>query len=846
VLLLIAAACGDDDASSDAGSDAGDASADGSLCAADGLGCACTADDACKSGTCVAGTCKACARGEPGCACMSNGSCSSGATCAKDMCEVCKPGNEGCPCAGGGCSGGMTCLNDVCTKSSCEAGKLGCPCAAQSGDASCADDLFCDANKTCRTCSNDVVGCPCGDNSTCRGGLTCDSGHCKDKRTCRELVDAGLCAKHQRCDEDSDSIGTCVADSCDSGYTWSTVTNGCTKCASKDCSDQPTCDPGALTSIAADCAGKFENCVEDGDGARCEGCVEDAVKKDDRCVPILSCGSATCSQDEYCDSGASKCEKLPCPVGQAKADNGKCSSCAVTCSAVGLTGRVWPFRTRADTCVCETVRNYFMPSDQRASPARCDADQDGWVRQEADDDSVRADAALRSNARCAILRVDGVVLRDEFGSSREIRSCGDGEGLVAEGSPDPCTSRKPMRLLETERNDLPGKTNSEHAPTYDHLDSVGSGGRLLQARELTSLTKACVTANADYNDNGDSDLTEQQVRPGSGTGNDDQQRLQSFAYFTELYRAWYEAPSSGTSGKLVIAERSRCDTSEFYLSYWDGDNSFAPYSSADPAVDLHQSGVMPTVTQTGSNYWRNCERRRDPRYDTEHAGFDFEQWSCGLTTGSCPSSKPAHAMQNASEFDWKTKLLRGQGLCGANGASPADGAWRGLNHSSQFKCVQIDNGLGVTPPKYRADDFGPGGKLILNLCETTGDSRPTHEGSPSYEPVLRCAPQNPTGGVDSEVGVAWAAVTFRQYTDSGVLNGASGGYEGGCIDEDTEWGDNWLCPSPLYTQDSDGLQSYGRYSCYGQPQNYLWGASESETGQLLWGGAGSMGMSVFR
>jgi hypothetical protein len=842
VFAAVLGACGDDAATTDAGSDA-------SMCSTGMIGCACDSSE-CKQGMCVAGICKACALGQAGCLCMSNGGCLEGAVCDSDVCQACEPGDEHCPCANGGCNGDLACLNDVCTSSSCAERTKDCPCAAEGNGERCNDDLYCDPNNTCRDCTSDVFGCPCDADSRCSGGLACDQGKCASKRTCRELVSAGACGVHQQCEDDSDGVGTCTPASCKSGWTWSTAINECTRCSSGDCSSEPTCGASSIMSIAAECAGLSEKCVEDSNGARCEGCVEGAERKNDRCVPSMPCGKGTCEDDEYCDVDAQKCEKLPCPAGQSQDKGGKCSACSTTCSAVGLTGRVWPFRTLVDTCICETVPGYFMPSDQRASPARCDADQDGWVRQEADDGSVRADTALRSNSRCKISKVDGVVLRDEFGTDREIRSCGDGEGLVPADAAGPCTARNPMRLLESERNDVASKMSVEHAPPYDQLAKVGSGGRILQSRELNSLTKACVTANADYNDNGQSDLTEQQARPGGMAGDDDQTRLQSFAYFTELYRAWYEAPTSGDAGKIVIAERSRCAVGDFYLSYWAGDDSSAAFAPNDAPIDLKQPGVLPTPTQAGSNYWRNCERRRDPTYNTEDVGFDFAQWSCASDTGSCASAPPALADLNADTFDHNTTTLSGYGLCGTKGAKPADGSWRGLNHSSQFKCVQIDNGSGVKAPKHNTSEFQKGGKFVLNVCEASMDSRPTHEGSASYEPVLRCAPQEPPtppDAIDADVRVAWAAVTFKEYTDLNAQTGAPG-YQGGCIDEDVDWNDKYdLCRTPVYTLDDDENTSFGRYSCYGEPQNYLWSDTAIETAKLVWGGPdGAANMSVFR
>jgi hypothetical protein len=74
--------------------------------------------------------------------------------------------------------------------------------------------------------------------------------------------------------------------------------------------------------------------------------------------------------------------------------------------------------------VCETLDGYYFGSGNNAEAAKCDADNDGWVREEAL--AVRSDPALRANSRCNIQLVDRVRLFDEYGLSVDVLSCSTG------------------------------------------------------------------------------------------------------------------------------------------------------------------------------------------------------------------------------------------------------------------------------------------------------------------------------------------------------------------------------------------------------------------------------------
>ena len=811
--------------------------ADAALCEVGSAECDC--DDAvCHEGECVLGVCLECKRGSEGCVCMSNGACGPGLTCEQGLCAVCESGQEGCPCTEDSCEGGQVCMNDVCVNERCEPGLEGCTCS--SDGPACEGSGYCDDNDMCRECATDVLGCPCGDGSTCSGGLACMEGSCEERVSCEDLVERGDCLPNQRCGEGSDGMPRCEPESCVAGYRWDEGTADWRECESDVCSSGATCAPGEPESIAELCAAQFKGCVEDAWGARCEGCLDGATAVGSTCAPATECGDTTCSGSSYCDGGT--CKDLPCAVGEAQTKAGECAPCPA-CVGDGLTGRPWPFQNNEDECICETVEGYFMPTDTNTDAEQCDADGDGWVRKEADTPQVRGDEAHRQNSRCEILLVDGVVLVDEYGLELEVGSCGASEGLVKDPTgtgADDCLTRTPMRLLESGRNDIPGAPTGPSAPVYEHLE--GAEGRHLTAQELTSLTKACVTAIADYNDDGRRDLTEEQrgMPPGPALALD-QQRLLSFAYFTELYRGSYRPAVEPGPGKFVIEERSRCDP-DFPLGYDEG----AAYSTVLDAEN--------------PSYWRNCGRRRDARFDADGTGFDFAQWSCDRATGSCDALPPAHADYDVAELTAADSVLRGHGLCELDGARPRDGKWRGMGHHSQFKCVQITaTATDADAGRYNKDEFfGASPSMILNLCEAT-ETEPSASGSDAYAPVVSCAAQDPGVRIPAEVTVGWAAVNFIEYGNlpkpvplepwtpsPGGNDGLVNDYQRGCVSEDAEYGLT-LCPYPSFELErTDALKrdrSYGRYSC-GEDQAFVWAndAIASDAATLWWDGANAAGV----
>lgn len=856
VLGAVLAGCPPPAESGDSGVDAG--------CAGT-IGCECVAG-ACSTGECLAGACVDCRRGAAACTCRSNGTCDANLRCATSgLCESCPAGQRGCACdTGDACGTGLVCSSNVCVDNTCVDGTAACPCRGT--DPKCDAAMYCDGMTLCQACSSDVVGCACAAGGTCTGGLVCDSSTtlCRVPLTCAQLATAGTCLPNQACTEGVGADAQCTPNTCAPQYKWTGVS--CVACASLDCQNEPSCT--ADGGLATTCAAQNRTCVQMGQLDACGPCVSGfAANPAGACVPVPTCGSTTCAVDQYCDTTSTPtCRTLPCAAGQAKDSSGVCTACAPNpvCTGAGFSGRTWPFKAPGDVCICETLDNYYLPAGGVAAAALCDADDDGWVQEQADSPTIRGSPALRDNARCKIKIVDRVRLTDEYGISVDVLSCAEGLRVASVRLPDGgyptvglplfadgglattdagCASFVPLRLLETYRNDTPGNPSGIDAPAYG-----SASGRLLAANELNSLTKGCSTLGADYNDDKIPDVEQLQgiiatsgVRP---TPEPDRQRLESFAYFMELNSAWAD------NGVLHIRERSRC-AADFPLRY-------------DPAVRLDGGMPVPSDLYTFTNdnpYWRSCQRNRDPLYaavpptgaNTSETGFDFAQYSCAQLGGTCTLVPPAHPSEVAPT-DPSQKLLRDIGLCrlaptdGGFPARPLDGRWRGMNHHSQFKCVSVVLSTPTRNFEKQAAAFGnTNGLLTYNNCVAVpcatpgpGCTRPQGTGKQTQQPTIQCRAQagQPT------TGVGFAAVNYRPYWSNPNQPGTQSlpitQYQGGCVNEDNDWW-TYMCPYPEFTVDAARRDiKFGRYSCYKFNPNFLWagGTAGANLGNLTtfyWG-----------
>jgi len=292
------------------------AKAQGHACNADNN--ACTPDDACDLGSCVAGP-NACACTSDGdCAVKDDGNLCNGTLycnksklpfqCALNPATVVtcdKPGDPGCAaggcvpatgkCAaslekdGTGCEDGLLCTKgDACLDGQCVSGPSVCGCASDADCAKLDDDNLCTAALVCDTsgpksvCVKDPAGdvaCPAKPLPCAVYGCNTKSGKCdglpapaKFGQPCN---DGSACTKGDVCDGLTCKPGAALA--CDDG-------NGCTsdgcdalkgcvhQATQAPCSDDDPCTLGDVCAKGACKPGATKNC-DDGNPCTTDGCV---------------------------------------------------------------------------------------------------------------------------------------------------------------------------------------------------------------------------------------------------------------------------------------------------------------------------------------------------------------------------------------------------------------------------------------------------------------------------------------------------------------------------------------------------------------------------------------------
>lgn len=558
---------------------------------------------------------------------------------------------------------------------------------------------------------------------------------------------AGLCPEGQACAV-VNARPSCLA-SCDAGYRRDEAAGACVPCGVEGC-DPATCAAGVPGSIAADCEARHQVCVEAAGGAACGGCVAGfrANPVTGACEDASTCGGRACTateMEELDAQGVCRCVPRTCPGGQALRPDGACATCAISCAAPGESGAIAPRTTLGGACVCETEPGWFY-EEATGSTQSCDQDQDGWIRRDAWSAVSSSDIAVRENARCDVLRVDRVELVNDYGQHLLVWACLN-LGLVA-APVDPCGgAAEPIVLLESQRNDsaallqaaaIDDGTNPVRAPSYGALPD----GRAFAAAELNALTRACVTRDADFDDDGTPDVADVQGNPAAAHTNE--ARLAALGYFVELHTAEVvPGPLPGSNGTLVIRERSRC------------------------APDFPAGYASP------SGYWRECHRARDARYDASAPapGFDFAAYGCGATVGSC--AVPELEATSATTH----------GTCSASTVWTAtSAAWRGMHHHSQFQCGLVGDAADGSPEAaytFSAETFEPeSGWLDLNVCRL-GPAGPICE--------VRAATQGDVG------------LMATRYAPSAtvVVGGIAAPVPSvrGCVDEGARFGDA-LCTPP--------------------------------------------------
>ncbi len=585
------------------------------LCASLGLGTAACSDNDTPAVDTDPGNNNADA-GDDGC--QDQNDCADGRLCIEGVCEDCLADEE---CTNA--SAGDTCQDGEC----CQSGTEGCGCGS-----GCGDDLACQ-DGVCQPCPEGTEGCGCGPDDRCDDGLGCQEDTCQPCPAGTEgcPCDAMACGDGLVCQDD-----TCVDDAPP-------------ECGDLDCAEQgrvcnedpePSCGPCDV----------MRGFIDDGQGG-CMALEGDECQSDDDCQAPQRCLRLAAGRRPICVEVPACVE--PQPEGEEGAAwsplEGGCVACPSCDGVEGSTGAIWPTTSAAGDCLCETNDGFYYDVASAADrPRPCDSDGDGWTQQSARQYVQSNDIALSTNARCAVERFTSVALVNERSERRLLSVSADLN--IPDGFLD---------LYEANLTDeQTAIDNNAFMPTW--------GERKPDAAMLNPLTKLCVSASADYNANGVSDLSE---HDGSEVSDDWMIPFLGLAHFAELHTINFDAADGGV---LTIAEARRCEPDNFALGYDDD-----------------------------SEHWRECQRRRDGDYRPGQPGFDLGRWSCDAASGSCPSIDPEERAD-------------GDQITGACSGPALDGTFTGMNHHSQFQCVQFvtsPNEARQLPLRRLGLDFD------VNLCQ---------------------------------------------------------------------------------------------------------------------------------
>ena len=155
------------------------------LCTAGDEGCVCGPNGGCGDGLSCGedGVCAACVAGSEGCTCVAE-LCAEGLECSGGRCVTmaCPLGTVGCGCRGAlgnACDVGGTCVNGTCR--ACAGDQPGCPCV----DDTCSDGLICDGTcRLSVTCADLVADAFCVPNQLCNEAsgvdASCVPGTCEE------------------------------------------------------------------------------------------------------------------------------------------------------------------------------------------------------------------------------------------------------------------------------------------------------------------------------------------------------------------------------------------------------------------------------------------------------------------------------------------------------------------------------------------------------------------------------------------------------------------------------------------------------------------------------------------
>lgn len=572
-----------------------------------------------------------------------------------------------------------------------------------------------------RVCTSEGGSPRCG---VCEDGFAEEDGSCREARFCVDLN----CAAEQRTCAEATGGQDAACTTCRAGFVEDS-TGACVPDANA------TCDPDSSDSIAETCAEQHRECVE-GDAqspASCSGPCLSGYRLDeasDACVPVKTCADIQSSCDGVCvphPNQDAECVANHCADDQAFIPGVPAEEACVACNFEGLTGCGEGHFARAsgaDECVCVTEKGYFWNPNRFpvAGPELCDKDNDGWVDKRAADflTDPNADPVLKQAANCNFQIVDRFVLTNDIAEdeNREVSVAELTGGAMAT-----------VVLQESVRNDDPQQLGA----AYNAGELPLTNGRQLPAAALNSLTKLCADTRADFNDNGQRDLTEFQPAGLAGNAAEIFARLSHFLMLAD--GRFVPGAEPEIPGRYIITERTRGQ--DLALKY---------------AADA-------------GDYWQSCGRFPDAIYTdaniSKKIGTDFARFS----------TPPAdHLITNAN-------------------------AWRGMNHNSQFKCLNVV----ATEPTEQADK-GPhvvlladvqaedGGGYAINDCRFSGEVEAAEDTNPSTV-KFSCDPLAP-GDIDP--GVIWGAVEYISgpYSDPRGENTPSSGaytYTRGCADMCAVW-----------------------------------------------------------
>lgn len=594
------------------------------------------------------GTADAGCVGATGCACDATHVCNGGLVCDSGTSRCRVPTS----CAEAGCAAHQSCEQlggtFLCTAGQCEPGY-----SFQSANGSCAAVAGTNCGSgagsilsACSALNRDCAGSECGAclpgyvsiGTSCRAATNCTEASCgtffrscvmgATTAMCGPCIGGyaeqpnGLCVSTAACAQcvtqhrDCNGTGGSTCGACENGYT----DDGSGTCVAAATCAQLTC-----TGPGASCDPNPPHCICTG-GSIWDGALQ-------ACRAPVTCATGTACPALCVDSttGGDRTCVTQCPAQTGIDATGKvCGRCAMNISPVcstasgALTGRVLlSTGSTGSTCECETNPGYFLLA--AGGPAVCDADQDGWVTDAAYQRLHSSYAAVRANARCSVRRITDVVLVNDAEQGMAVQS-----KIV---TLDPGTYPGGLELFETTRND----------GTSGIIGSIGTGA--LDPRHVNSLTKACVSASGDYNDNLVEDVDENHRSVAAITDTSLRPLYTAYAgfgYFLETHEGRFatmnvDDPMTPTDESLVgfevIAERPRI-------------------AGAIAARTLPIAWNPPNP-----NYWQVCRRDTDRLYTSGDITSAVESWTGG----------------DFAEYP-------NDGLVGG---------WRGMDHHSEFKCVTV-------------------------------------------------------------------------------------------------------------------------------------------------------------